>query len=348
MKNLSLNLLKIIVLVLISFVISCKKDRPNFNNKNLADDKKDETLAAAPQTIFTAEQHTFSDIQICYDDKIFLLEGGKLKRLIGSELVDVDLPASVYAGFSPTFLAISKDYTFYLRASNGIKVIKGGKEIKFYKVGVAPLQDFTESTFGYYEISVDETDQSLVFGLTFLGLEENAFYFVLGKLTKSGAFARVSFDGDVAGHGPQEFITSFGIGGTPGVFWDAGLGYNGIYYNGQLVKSSLNNPPFDYHSSNTYGREPSTHISFPIEGPIEQVQFGVINGIEVSKDGKTTYLKTGDYEDEDSDYNNGSILKIFNNQVTLIGRNIKNKRLAISNDGKTLYIAGNGLTKIDL
>ncbi|MEN0055561.1 MAG: hypothetical protein AAGC65_17925 [Mucilaginibacter sp.] len=329
--------------------MSCRK-----NTADVVPDKSAPTNAqtqtVVPISIFTPTQHVFTDIQVCYDDKIFLLENGKLKRLIGTELVDVDLPASVYTNFHPTFLTISKDYTFYLRASNGIKIIKGGQEIKFYKVGMPPLQNFTPATFGNLEVATDESDHSVVFGTVRGGFD--SVFFSLSKITKDGHFGDLTYTGSSINE-TQQFISTFGIGGSPtGTLWDAGLGATSNSFYSQLFKSTLNSPPYGYLVSNRYGQVPTNHSTPPGEGSIDSVKFNVLVAIEVSKDAKTLYLKTGDYGTDNPEpgggiSNTGEILKISDGQVKLIATNITNKRLAISNDGKTLYIAGiNGLSKI--
>jgi hypothetical protein len=342
MKTLNLKNFKIILLILTGFCFSCQKFHPNSVLDQSPPTSANDSTNYPLTIIFTASEHTFTDVQISYDDKIFLLEGGRLKSLIGSQLEEVQLPASIYIDFNPQYLAISKDSTFYLRAANGIKVIKNKQLIHHYKVGVPPLQDFTEQIFGDFEVGVDETDQSIIFGIVRGGFD--SILFELKKLTKDGHLGMVHTDnGTSAG-----FITTFGIGGTPGALWVGGLGNSGPF-NGQLFKFALTTPPFDYQPIKGYGKLQGNRNSFPGEGPIDSVQFDVFGGIEVSKDGKALYLKTGgrDYP-YPSVSNTGEILRILDDQVKIIARNVENKRLAISNNGKTLYIAGNGLTKIDL
>src|SRR4051812_12773150 len=112
MKNFIVNYSKLLVFALVAAFASCKKfDQGPSSNNDIAPAAK--SINYANQVIFTPSQHVFTDVQICYDDKVFLLEDGKLKRLINNELVTVDLPASIYANFHPTHLTISKDYTFY-------------------------------------------------------------------------------------------------------------------------------------------------------------------------------------------------------------------------------------------
>jgi hypothetical protein len=347
MKTLNIQVCKIILLILTGFCFSCQKFQPNSVLEKSPATSANENTDYPLTTIFTASEHTFTDVQICYDDKIFLLEGGRLKRLIGSQLEEVQLPASVYTDFDPKYLAISKDFTFYLRAANGIKVIKNKQLIHYYKVGAPPLQDFTEQTFGNWEIGVDETDQSILFGIE--RLQFDSVTFALAKITKDGHFGKIPTNVymDLA-----EFITTFGIGGTPGVLWVSGIGdFNGNIYS-VLFKYALTTPPTGYQGIKTYGRSPTNHNSPPSEGPIDSVSFSVLADIAVSKDGKNLYLKTGRYRGFDNPNpgiisNTGEILRIIDNQVKIIARKVENKRLAISNDGKTLYIAGNGLTKID-
>ena len=342
MKTLITTALRLAVFIAIAFSFSCKKleDSPQpRRSESLV--STDGTLYS-PQTIFTASQHTFTDIHICYDDKVFLLENGKLKRLTGNELVDVTLPASVYTNFHPTYLAISKDFTFYLRAATGIKVIKGGQVIKEYKVGEPPLQDFTTETFGEPNIAVDETDQSLIVGVPRLfnfGLVSTL------KITKSGQASLLSQDdGETAGG----FFTAFDVGGTPGQLWLTGLSsFNDNYYS-KLYVYTLTNPPFNYTLQHTYGVDLSNHLPFPREGQINTVGFGVMAGIKISKDAKTIYLKTGEYSpNPQTTADTGDVFRIRDNTVTLIAENVENKRMAISKDGKTLYFAGKGLYKIN-
>ncbi|MDN3551459.1 hypothetical protein [Mucilaginibacter aquaedulcis] len=346
MKVLTISICKIACLIFICYFLSCSKNEAGIVPEKLTPVNA-ETQTVMPEPIFTAAQHVFTDIQVCYDDKIFLLENGKLKRLIGSELVDVDLPASVYTNFHPTFLTISKDYTFYLRASNGIKIIKGGQEIKFYKVGQPPLQKFTPATFGNLEVGTDETDHSVVFGTVRSGFD--SVFFSLSKITKDGHFGDLTYTGSI--DDTQQFISTFGIGGNPGTLWDAGLGASSNSFYSELFKSTLNTAPYGYLVSNRYGVAPTNHTSPPGEGPIDSVKFNVLVAIEVSKDGKTLYLKTGEYGTDNPEpgggiSNMGEIMKISDGQVKLIATNVENKRIALSNDGKTLYIAGNGLSKI--
>lgn len=347
MKNANFYLNKAILLVLIGLCFSCQKNESGQEPAKLAATGNLKALSGTPVTIFTGNQHQFTDVQICYDNRVFLLEDGKLKKLIGDQLVDVPLPVSVYTDFHPQYLAIAKDFTFYLRAANGIKVIKGGKEIKYYKVGVAPLQDFNETNFGSWEIGVDETDQSLVLGVT--NISEDLFS--LGKITTDGHYSLLNLEGMTDDF--NLFITTFGIGGQPGALWDCGLAAFSETFYGKLFKSTLTDPPYNYTLLNTYGIGPTNHTSPPRVGPIDEAGFGVLTCIEVSKDAKTLYLKTGDYGADNPDpkggiSDHGEIYKVQDNQVTLIAENIENKRLAISNDGKTLYIAGvNGLSKID-
>jgi hypothetical protein len=343
MKTSNIQVCKIILLILTGFCFSCQKFQSNSVLEKSPATSANESTDYPLTTIFTASEHTFTDIQICYDDKIFLLEGGRLKRLIGSQLEEVQLPASVYTDFDPKYLAISKDYTFYLRANNGIKVIKNKQLIHHYKVGVPPLQDFTEQIFGDFEVGVDETDHSIILGIVRGGFD--SILFELAKITKDGHFGKIPTN---ANTDAAEFITTFGIGGTPGAIWVSGLASNPSSFNGQLFKFALTTPPFGYQLIKGYGKIPGNHNSFPGEGPIDSVEFDVFAGMEVSKDGKALYLKTGG---RDTPYlgipNTGDIITILDDQVKIIARNVENKRLAISNNGKTLYIAGNGLTKID-
>ena len=346
MKNVNLNFNRVILLILIGFCFSCQKNGTDPKPaKTAATSHNTQSLAASPVVIFTASQHQFTDVQVCYDNSVFLIENGKLKKLSGGQLVDV-LPASVYTDFTPQYLAISKDFTYYLRGANGIKVIKDGKEIKYYKVGVAPLQDFDETSFGSWELSVDETDKSIVFGVNTL----SSVLLTLGKITTDGHYSRLTMQGMTDDF--DIFITTFGIGGTPGSLWDCGLAASSNSYFGKLFKSTLTIPPYNYNLLNTYGVAPTNHFSPPREGALTEVGFGVLSCIEVSKDGKALYIKTGEFGDDNPDPNGGisdlgQIYKIQDNQVSLIADNVNNKRLAISNDGKTLYIAGvNGLSKI--
>jgi hypothetical protein len=169
--------------------------------------------------------------------------------------------------------------------------------------------------------------------------------FELAKITKDGHFGQVFTS---IQYQAAEFITTFGIGGTPGALWVGGLGNSGPF-NGQLFKFALTTPPFGYQLIKGYGKLPGNRNSFPGEGPIDSVQFYVFSGIEISKDGKALYLKTGgwDYLYPNVSNNTGDIIRVLDDQVKIIARNVENKRLAISNNGKTLYIAGNGLAKID-
>ncbi len=347
MKNVNFYFSRVILLILIGFGFSCQKNGTDPKPaKTAATSHSTQSLAASPVVIFTAPQHQFTDVQVCYDNSVFLIENGKLKKLTGGQLVDV-LPASIYTDFTPQYLAISKDFTFYLRAANGIKVIKNGKEIKYYKVGVAPLQDFDETSFGNWEISVDETDKSIVFGISTINVE----LLTLGKITTDGHYSRLTLQGMTEDF--DIFITSFGIGGTPSTLWDCGLAASTNSFYGKLFKSAFTAPPYTYTLLNSYGIGPTNHTSPPFEGPITEVDFGVLTCIEVSKDGKVLYLKTGLFGEDNPDpavgiSSLGQIYKIQNDQVSLIADNVNNKRLAISNDGKTLYIAGaNGLSKIN-
>jgi len=346
MKNVNFYFSRLILLILIGFGFSCQKNGTEPKPaKTTSTTHTSQSLAASPVVIFTAAQHKFTDIQVCYDNSVFLLENGKLKKLTGGQLVDV-LPASVYTDFTPQYLAISKDFTYYLRGSTGIKVIKNGKEIKYYKVGVAPLQDFDETSFSNWEIGVDETDKSIVFGVNALGAD----LMMLGKITTDGHYSRLTLQGMTDDF--DIFITSFGIGGTPGNLWDCGLAASSNSYYGKLFQSVLTTPPYTYNRLNTYGGDPTNHSAPPFEGALTEVEFGVLSCIEVSKDGKVLYIKTGEFGEDNPDpaggvSSLGEIYKIQNNQVSLVAENVDNKRLAISNDGKTLYIAGaNGLSKI--
>jgi len=338
MKTLNIRVCQVILLIFIGYCFSCRKNELGLSPKKLSSSDV-ETPATQLTTIFEAGKHTFTDVQTCYDAKLFLLEDGRLKRLNGSKLEEA-LPSSVYTDFKPKYLAISKDFTFYLRAPNGIKVIKGDTVIKYYKVGVAPLQDLTVENFGNWELSVDESDQSIVFGVT----NFNRALFSLGKITKGGQYSIL----DIVGMSDDFnlFITSFGIGGKPGVIWDCGLAaFNGYY--GKLFKSTIQSPLFGYILLTTYGADPTNHTGGPV-GAINLVQFQVMGCIEASKDGKILYYKTGVFDDATGVEDNGQIYKIADDQVSLIAENINGKRLAISNDGKILYIAGNGLFKIDV
>lgn len=335
--------LRLVAIILINcFILSCKKDSlksPISDFKN----NPESAIVIAPTAILGPDQHVFTDIHICYDDKVFLLEGGKLKRLIGGDLVDVQLPASVYKDFDPKFLTISKDFTFYLRSNTGIKIIKGGKEIGYYKVGIPPLQEFTPNTFGNFEIEVDETDRSLVFGTVRLTFDSTLY--ALAKITKEGIYADVSFPSV-----EEQFITSFGLGPGTGVLWSGNNETNGNFFFGGLLRSTVSSPPAVYGNAKLYGQRPSTHLDFPTEGPIDEVKFGVFAGITVSKDSKVVYFKTGHFGDvEDNGVGTfGDVFKIENGIVKMLAKEVENKRLAISNDGKTLYIAGKGLSSLNL
>ncbi|TSD64731.1 hypothetical protein FFF34_012585 [Inquilinus sp. KBS0705] len=330
------------VLLVSCCIFSCKKEFVDTQSPTKLDEKT--SVSITPTTIFAPGLHNFTDIHICYDDKVFLLEGGKLKRLVGTDLVDVPLPASVYKDFDPKFLTISKDFTFYLRANTGIKIIKSGKEIGYYKVGQAPLENFTPNTFGNFEIEVDETDHSLVFGTVRFGFDSTSY--AIAKITKDGHYGDITFPNVV-----EQFITAFGLGPSTGEIWSGNLETNGNSYFDGLLKSTVSTPPFTYGNTKLYGQHPSTHISFPTEGPIDSVEFAVISGITVSKNSKVVYYKTGSFgEEEDVDGVNsfGNVFKIEDGIVKRLTENVDGKRLAISNNGKTLYIAGKGLSKIEL
>ncbi|MDB5287371.1 MAG: hypothetical protein JWR05_2320 [Mucilaginibacter sp.] len=353
MKTLNLKVCKIILLILTGFCFSCQKFKPNSVLDQSPPTSANDSTNYPLTIIFTASEHTFTDVQISYDDKIFLLEGGRLKCLIGSQLEEVQLPASIYIDFNPQYLAISKDSTFYLRAANGIKVIKNKQLIHHYKVGVHPLP-FVNSPedFGNIEIEIDGTDQSLIFGVYHGNSDPNVFG--LEKITKDGHFRYINLARGFLDNEALYFLTAFGIGGTPGALWVSGVGTGSTTQeSSSLFKFPLNASVFHYPNSLDYPqREDYNSFSlFPkgSEGAIDSVRFDVLSDIEVSKDGKTVYFKTGATHDPNvvGISNTGDILRILDNQVKIIARNVENKRLAISNDGKTLYIAGNGLAKID-
>lgn len=338
MKNL------FILLILCAVLTSCKK----FNGRDLQKDDV-ETLVPGDTTqlitVIPADAHTFTDVQICYNDHIFLLENGRLKRLNGTELVEVAVPAGFYDNFNPMYLAVSKDFTFYLRGSNGIKIIKGGKLLKFYQVGQPPLQDFTEQTFGDLELNVEEADHSIIFGTVRRGFDP--ILFSLYKITQNGQLGFIPLDD--TDQSEQAFMTCFTTG-APGDLWSAGLGaFNDLYYS-MLYKNVLSDTPFNYTLNAGYGMQPGNHQSFPTEGPIDEVGFVVIGMIEVSKNAKQVYFKTGDYNPEGiaGVGSIGNVYQIKDGIVTRIARNVENKRIAISNDGKTVYLAGKGLTKLDI
>lgn len=339
MKNLNTIAFRLVIFAVIALSFSCKKLEESPQPQSSKSLTGTNSTLYTPETIFTAQQHVFTDIHICYDDKVFLLENGKLKRLVGNALVDVALPSSVYTNFHPTHLAISKDFTFYLRATTGIKIIKGGQVIKEYKVGQAPLQDYTTETFGDFNVAVDETDQSLIVGVPRLfnpGLVSTL------KITKSGQASLLSqSDGETKGG----FFTAFDVGGNPGQLWFTGLSsFNDNFYS-QLYVYKLTSPPFNYTLQHTYGVDLGNHSPFPLEGALDTVGFLIMADIKISKDAKTIYLKNGEYE-SDTTANVGSVFRIRDNMVTEIAENVTNKRMAISKDGKTLYFAGQGLYKI--
>lgn len=332
-----------LLLMFCAVLFSCKK-----NLQEVA--PKDSKAVIGPRdttpviTVIPAEGHTFTDVQACYDGHIFLLENGKLKRLNGTGLTDVAVPAGFYTDFSPQYLGISKDFTFYLRGANGIKIIKGGRLLHFYKVGEAPLQDFTLETFGNLELCPDEADHSIIFGTVRRGFDP--ILFSLYKITKDGQLGFIPLD--ETDETPQAFMTCFATG-APGDLWNAGLGqFNDLYY-GALYKNTLTANPFSYSRTEGYGAMVgSVHESYPFEGPLTDVQLEVMGCIEISKDAKTMYLKTGEYHDGTGVGTLGSVFCIKNGTITRIAQNVENKRIALSNDGKTLYLAGKGLTKLEL
>ncbi|MGF7042652.1 hypothetical protein [Mucilaginibacter lappiensis] len=333
----------LLLLMLCAVLYSCKKIQSDVTPKKIKAviGPRDTTRVI---TVIPAEGHTFSDIQVCYDGKVFLLENGKLKRLNGTGLMDVDVPAGFYADFNPLYLGISKDFTFYLRGFNGIKIFKGGQLLHFYKVGEPPLQNFTQQNFGSLEISPDEADQSIIFGTVRRGFDP--ILFSLYKITKDGQLGFIPFD--ETDQTPQSFMTCFATG-APGDLWNAGLGqFNDLYY-GILYKNSLTDNPFTYSLTEGYGAMVgSVHESYPFEGPLTDVQLGVMGCIEISKDAKTMYLKTGAYHDGTGVSTLGNVFCIKNGIITKIAQNVENKRIAVTNDGKTLYLAGKGLTKLEL
>jgi hypothetical protein len=351
METLNIQVCKIILLILTGFCFSCQKFQTNSVLEKSPSTSANDNTNYPLTTIFTASEHTFTDVQICYDDKIFLLEGGRLKRLIGSQLEEVQLPASIYTDFNPQYLAISKDYTFYLRAANGIKVIKNKQLIHYYKVGVPPLPPVNSpEDFGNIEIEIDGTDQSLIFGVYQGNSDPNVFG--LEKITKDGHFRYIKLARGLLDNEALYFLTAFGIGGTPGALWVSGVGTGSTTQDDSaLFKFPLNTSVFQYPNTLDYPQREDYYSFFPkgSEGAIDSVRFDVLSDIEVSKDGKTVYFKTGGTHDPNvvGISNTGDILRILDNQVKIIARNVENKRLAISNDGKTLYIAGNGLAKID-
>ncbi|RVU01765.1 hypothetical protein EOD41_07335 [Mucilaginibacter limnophilus] len=336
MKNL------FILLILCAVFTSCKK----FNGHDLQTDKA-ETLVPGDTTdlitVIPADAHTFTDVQICYNDHVFLLENGRLKRLNGTALVDVPVPAGFYDNFNPMYLAISKDFTFYLRGTNGIKIMKSGKLLKFYQVGQPPLQDFTEQTFGNLELNVDEADHSIIFGTLRGGFDP--ILFSLHKITQNGQLGLIPFS-----ETEDAFITCFTTG-APGDLWWNWLGVVGDLYYGGLYHYTLDpNSSFNYTFKEGFRNSPDNHQTIIDEGPIDSVFFAVMAMIEVSKDAKTIYFKTGEYNPEGvaGVGSIGNVYQIKDGIVTKIAQNVENKRIAISNDGKALYLAGKGLTKIEL
>jgi hypothetical protein len=333
----------VLLLILCVFFFSCKK-----NQGDLAPQEVQRVIGPRDTTpvisVIPAEGHTFTDVQICYDGKVFLLESGRLKRLDGTGLTDVALPAGFYTDFNPQYLGISKDFTFYFRGSNGIKIIKDGKLLHFYKVGEPPLQNFTQQTFGNLELSPEEADHSIIFGTVRRGFDP--ILFSLYKITKDGRLGFIPFD--ETDQSPQAFMTCFTTGAA-GDLWNAGLGAFVEFYYSILYKNSLADDPFNYLLTEAYGRSVgSVHESYPTEGPLEDVQLSVIGCIEISRDAKTMYLKTGAYHDGTGVTTLGSVFCIKNGAITKIAQNVDNKMIAVSNDGKTLYLAGKGLTKLEL
>ncbi|RYY36567.1 MAG: hypothetical protein EOP46_05960 [Sphingobacteriaceae bacterium] len=328
-----------ILLILCGVFMSCSKIKDNIAPQNdvneLAPGDTTQVITIIPAG------RTFTDVQICYDGHVFVLENGRLKRLKDNGLVDVTVPAGFYDDFNPMYLAVSKDFTFYLRASNGIKIIKKGQLLKHYKVGEPPLRDFTEQTFGNLELNVDEADHSIIFGTLRGGFDP--ILFSLHKIKQNGQLGLLPFS-----ESEDAFITCFTTG-APGQLWWNWLGVVGDLYYGGLYQYTLDpNNPFIYNYAAGYRNSPDNHQTIIDEGPIDSVFFGVMAMIEISKDAKTMYFKTGDYEAGAGVGPVGSIYQIKDGIVTRIAQNVQNKRIAISNDGKTLYLAGNGLTKINI
>ncbi|MBL4675840.1 MAG: hypothetical protein JKY70_06500 [Mucilaginibacter sp.] len=328
-----------------SCIVACKNTDVNPDSRTALDAIGPRGTTEVTHVI-PAAGHTFTDVQICYDGKVFLLENGRLKRLEGAQLTDVSVPQGFYTDFSPTYLAISKDFTFYFRSPDAIKIVKGGKLLKSYHVGQAPLQDFTEQTFGSLELAVDEADQSLIFGTVRRGFDP--ILFSLYKLTKKGQVGFIPLD--ESDESPQAFMTCFTIG-APGTLWSSGLGAFTEYYYSILYKNSLGSDPFTYASPVAYGYPlNSNHDTALPEGPINKVTIPVIGSIKITKDAKVMYLKTGEYNaaGQAGVSSFGNIYRVRNDSIIKIAQNVENKRIAITNDNKTLYLAGKGLDKITL
>lgn len=267
------------------------------------------------------------------------MESGKLKKLNGNQVVDVPLPASVYDDFAPKFLAVSSDNTIYLRAGNGIKIIKNNKVVKFYEFGPEILIDFINlpppyddgiNVSGEHEIAFNEYDGSIYFGFDPFFEDPSE----LGEIKKNGEFRYIT---PARAMGPYKGI--FDLGPSQGygsaTFWFV-LGSR----SGDIFR-------FNGFEGNQGDSETSLYISFPRELEVQTLVasktnfslayyisyqqisegIGTLNKIEIDDDQPTPTKPTK---------------TIYIADVAL-----KNNRMALSYDNKTLYVAGDGLFKIE-
>ncbi|MBL4677651.1 MAG: hypothetical protein JKY70_15835 [Mucilaginibacter sp.] len=71
-----------LITLIVSCIVACKNTDVNPDNAAAL-----EAIAPRDTTAVThvpAAGHTFTDIQICYDGEVFLLDNGRLKRLEGT------------------------------------------------------------------------------------------------------------------------------------------------------------------------------------------------------------------------------------------------------------------------
>lgn len=328
MKTLLTYLHRAAMFAVLVLAVSCDKaEVQTSSTKASGPDAAQETNPFT--TIIPAGQYTFTDVEVCKDGTVYLLENGVLKKLNGTQLEDVPLPASVYVNFSPKFLAVARDNTIYLRAGNGIKKIKNNN-VTFYEVGVGILTDFSESDFGQHEIAFDHVIEAIYFGF---GSEPE--YFKVAIINKDGRFFyhyrfnTYSFD--------------LGISRIPNRlsdFWAGRLG-GGI--------------DIDRNLSISYDR-------FILQ------DIGPVVSLTISGDGNTSAFISRKEIDKQAEIDDKYSTKVGELRTAIYDEQIKNRffpelhvtnrtdlqnldvtnRIALTYDGKTLYLAGDGLSKLDL
>lgn len=352
MKTCYMLLHKITAFAALCLILSCDKAVVE-----TATNPADATQQVDPfTTVIPAGQYTFTDVEVCKDGTVYVIANGRLKKLSGNQLTDEPLPSSVYTDFEPKFLAISNDFTFFLSAGNGIKKIKNRKLSAFYPDLTAARQPE-----GAARIAVDS--EGTLVKVAFSNGYSNSY----STISTTGQINEVAINYQKSRFGEGDPTVGFDTGSDSKIWISREEGFNAFFWYGgieSIVPKTFptfpGKPFYNYESTGEYYGESFCRGCSPAdEGPVKTVAFGLVRELAVSKNGKTmSFFPVIYYNDpeDDTPFESTELSRIRDGVLkryegTAFGRlsslNDLKAKLALSYDGKTLYMINDGLYKIE-